>query len=89
MNFDYKKFDNLVDFESKVYLKKMPYPYAIFDNLFDEDLLSNVNKEIDQSSYSKDVRKISGIEVKTRSDFEDNESLPEVYENCFRDFKWR
>ena len=83
MNFDYKKFDNLVDFESKVYLKKMPYPYAIFDNLFDEDLLKNVNKEIDQSSYTKDVRKISGIEVKTRSDFEDNESLPRYIRTVF------
>lgn len=83
MNFNYKKFNKLVDNESKMYLEKTPYPFAIFDDLFDENLLSNVNKEINESSYSKDVRTISGIEVKTRSDFEDNESLPENIKTVF------
>lgn len=76
MTFDYNKFNVLVDNEYKLYNKKKPYPYAIFDDLFDDDVLIQLNKEIDETNFKKDNRIINNIEVKTRSDFEDNESLP-------------
>ena len=74
--FNYEKFLESVDKEFISYSKASPYPFAYFDDLFDDDLLDEVNNDIDQVNFEKDIRSITGVEVKTRSNFEDNESLP-------------
>ncbi|MDD7805846.1 MAG: 2OG-Fe(II) oxygenase [Endozoicomonas sp. (ex Botrylloides leachii)] len=81
--FDYKKFSSEIEQIQNDYLDRQPFPYAFFDGLFDNELLDRVNSEIDQSYFSKDVRSIDGVEVKTRSDFEDNESLPDSIRTVF------
>jgi len=83
MIFDYEKFEKLVGIEAKSYNDKFPYPFAIFDDLFDDLELKRVNKEIEEANYKLDSRNIEGEEVKTRSDFEDNESLPDTISKVF------
>lgn len=83
MIFDYECFESRIAKEKNKYNERTPYPYAYFDGLFDEDLLDTVNKEIDVASFRKDARAIEGVEVKTRSDFEDNESLPPSIRKVF------
>ena len=74
--FDYKKFSNLVAKYSSEYKSNSPYPYMYFDDLFDDELIKEVNREIDERNFALDDRKIDDIEVKIRSNFEDNESIP-------------
>lgn len=81
--FDYDSFAKLADEQSSAYLKASPYPFAFFDGLFDETVLDEINREIDLEIFQKDVRSIDGVEVKTRSDFDDNESLPPVTRRIF------
>lgn len=81
--FDYEGFSKQVKELSQDYNNKSPYPYAIFDGLFEDSFINEINREIDESKFSKDVRAIDGIEVKTRSDFEDNEALPEATKRAF------
>ena len=81
--FDYEKFSQLVDSVSAKYNEQSPYPFMCFDNLFSDDLIDKINMEIDDPSFAKDVREIEGIEVKTRSDFEDNESIPPSSKSVF------
>jgi Rps23 Pro-64 3,4-dihydroxylase Tpa1-like proline 4-hydroxylase len=83
MKFDYEAFKRQAVERAETYSSASPYPYAMFDGLFDEDLLDKVNVEIDQSNFEKDVRSIDGVEVKTRSNFEDNEALPESTRQIF------
>lgn len=82
--FDYDKFSAKVDDLCQSYISASPYPFAYFDDLFDDAVLNEVNREIDQSNFQKDVRSIDGVEVKTRSDFEDNESLPPITRRVFQ-----
>ena len=81
--FDYLSFDKQIDEVMGTYNQTFPYPYAYFDNLFDEAILDDVNREIDEAQFTQDVRQIDGIEVKTRSDFADNESLPPITRRVF------
>lgn len=83
MIFNYADFESEIDQNNKSYNERAPYPYAYFDGLFDEVFLDKVNKEIDVASFKKDTRAIEGEEVKTRSDFEDNESLPPLIRKVF------
>ena len=83
MIFDYEDFDRRVTEVKGDYLLSNPYPYAFFDGLFDGDFLNEVNRDIDQSSFEKDARVIKDIEVKIRSKFEDNESLPAATRRVF------
>ena len=76
MIFNYSKFDEQVGLIADEYNSLSPYPYAIFDDLFDESLINKVNEEIDLAQFEIDERQIAGEEVKIRSNFEDNESLP-------------
>ena len=82
-NFDYGKFSGESKNLCKEYSSRSPYPFAIFDGLFSETLIDIVNQEIDESHFKKDERAIDGIEVKVRSDFEDNESLPPATKSVF------
>ena len=81
--FDYTTFEAEVDNISSSYADRLPYPYAFFDGLFDDELLDRVNEEISAAQFERDVRSIDGVEVKTRSDFEDNESLPPSIKKVF------
>lgn len=81
--FDYDRFENLVSGMVESYASSYPYPYAFFDGLFDEALLDDINSEIDQADFEKDIRSIEGVEVKTRSNFNDNESLPPATRRLF------
>ncbi|MGC6516484.1 MAG: 2OG-Fe(II) oxygenase [Candidatus Puniceispirillaceae bacterium] len=83
MNFDYQAFQAQIRDDNADYLDRFPYPYAYFDNLFDEALLDKVNREVEEANYAEDVRAIDGEEVKTRSDFEDNEALPPATRTVF------
>lgn len=83
MIFDYETFEAQVNDFSDSYKQATPYPFAYFDGLFDDAILDAVNREIDKANFEKDVRSIDGVEVKTRSDFEDNESLPPVTRRIF------
>lgn len=74
--FDYKKFSEFVNVAVSEYAKQTPYPFMYFDELFDDKLIDKVNAEIDNAEFALDTREIDGVEVKTRSDFEDNESIP-------------
>lgn len=74
--FDYNKFSELIKKFTTEYTKQSPYPFMYFDGLFDNALIAKVNSEIDDGNFELDERKIDNIEVKTRSDFEDNESIP-------------
>lgn len=82
--FDYESFLHDVESVASDYNDRFPYPYAYFDGLFDDKLLDSVNQEIDNAQFKKDTRSISDVEVKTRSDFEDNESLPESIREVFQ-----
>jgi len=83
MIFDYSIFKNMVDIKKENYLSQHPYPYAYFDGLFDDSLLESINQEIEEQSFALDERTIDNIEVKVRSDFEDNESVPESISQFF------
>lgn len=74
--FDYDAFSKAVDDASGTYNDKFPYPFMYFDGFFDDNLIDKVNAEIDKNEFALDTREINDIEVKTRSDFEDNESIP-------------
>jgi len=74
--FDYKKFSELVEKFSTEYNMQKPYPFMYFDGLFDDSIIDKVNAEIDEGDFELDEREINNIEVKTRSNFEDNESIP-------------
>jgi Rps23 Pro-64 3,4-dihydroxylase Tpa1-like proline 4-hydroxylase len=76
MKFDYEQFSCMVKDVADLYNKKFPYPFMYFDDLFDNELMDKVNLEIDKNVFVKDEREINNIEIKTRSDFEDNESIP-------------
>lgn len=76
MLFNYEKFEKLVQESKNVYNTRLPFPYAIFDGFFDDKILDEINLEIEEANFKEDKRSIEGVEVKTRSDFEDNESLP-------------
>lgn len=82
MDFNYKLFEELVSSVDD-YNLRYPYPYAYFDGLFDNVLLDEINREIDQSDFEKDERVLEGVEVKTRSNFDDNESLPPATRSVF------
>ena len=81
--FDYKNFKSQVHEKKNSYNNELPFPYALFDGLFDDELLSLVNDEINLGNFQKDVRSIDKEEVKTRSDFEDNEDLPPIVRKVF------
>lgn len=81
--FDYESFEAQVNDLSDSYSLAKPYPFAYFDGLFDDVVLDEINIEIDQANFEKDVRSIDGVEVKTRSDFDDNESLPPATRRVF------
>jgi Rps23 Pro-64 3,4-dihydroxylase Tpa1-like proline 4-hydroxylase len=76
MVFDYQEFEKQILLTHQDYCERTPYPFAVFDGLFDNQLLQEINGEIDQSTFQQDTRSIDGEEIKTRSDFEDNEALP-------------
>lgn len=81
--FDYSKFEKEVDIVADSYNSRKPYPYAIFDNFFDDSALDSINKEIDECDFELDIRKVKGEQVKIRSNFEDNEALPVVTRQLF------
>lgn len=83
MMFNYPLFEQMCQENAEKYLRQSPYPYAIFDGLFSESLLNEVDQEVERAEYKKDVREISEIEVKTRSNFEDNEALPKNIKSVF------
>jgi len=83
MIFDYSKFNDQVDLIASSYNSLSPYPYAIFDDLFNESIINEVNDEIDLAQFEIDERQIKGEEVKIRSNFEDNESLPAATRKIF------
>lgn len=83
MIFDYSKFDDQVNHIAPGYNNLKPYPYAIFDDLFNNSIIREVNEEIDLAQFEIDERQIKGEEVKIRSDFEDNESLPAATRKIF------
>jgi hypothetical protein len=81
--FDYKGFESKVAKISSEYQSVLPFPHAILDDLFDECLIDKINDEIDRKAFKIDKRSIIGEEVKVRSDFEDNESLPPEAKKVF------
>ena len=81
--FDYEAFESKVEEVWESYNEQNPYPFAFFDGFFDDSLLDDINKEIDEANFAKDVREIDGIEVKTRSNFDDNEALPSATRRVF------
>jgi hypothetical protein len=81
--FDYLKFAKQRESLREEYLLQKPYPYAIFDGLFSEELISAVNDEIDRTPFEIDERNISNIEVKKRSNFRDNEDVPKNVAQIF------
>jgi hypothetical protein len=81
--FDYELLETQINDESGLYLRRSPYPFTYFDGLFNQALIDEVNREIDDSNFKKDGRSIDGIEVKVRSNFEDNESLPPQTKKIF------
>ncbi|MAJ81642.1 MAG: hypothetical protein CMF41_01855 [Legionellales bacterium] len=83
MIFNYEMFQDDVEKKCDEYASTHPYPYAVFDGLFDSVVLDEINKEIDQADFQKDERSLDGIEVKIRSNFEDNESLPPFTRKVF------
>jgi hypothetical protein len=83
MIFNYDKFSMNIEKDRIEYQQKKPYPYAIYDNLFDEKIIEEINKEINNANFKKEIRKIESIEIKIRSDFEDNESLPKECRRIF------
>ena len=81
--FDYEKFQTWVNENNKEYSSSYPYPHGYIDNLFDEGHLDLVQQEITERDFKLDERDDDKIQVKTRSDFEDNESLPPAIKACF------
>jgi hypothetical protein len=86
MIFNYSKFNTQVESIKNSYLKRKPYPFAYFDGLFNNQILNEINQEIDLSDFKKDTRSINDEEIKTRSDFKDNESLPPTIRKVFEIF---
>lgn len=76
MLFNYKKFEEEIEKIQSDYNNRHPFPYAVFDDLFDVKSLENINSEITQANFALDERNLLDEEVKIRSDFEDNEALP-------------
>jgi len=83
MLFNYQEFHRQVVARASAYMDATPYPYAIFDGLFDEETLNSINSEIEESKFEIDSRDIDGEEVKKRSNFEDNESVPQFTRKIF------
>lgn len=81
--FDYKLFEEMIKKGGADYIDRAPYPYAVFDGLFDLSVLDEVNQEIDKQKFKTDERVHEGVQVKTRSDFRDNEDLPDVTKRIF------
>ena len=81
--FDYAEFEHRIEGLAASYQETGPFPYAILDGLFDDSVLDQINREIDESNFKKDSRAIDGVEVKVRSDFEDNEALQLVTRTVF------
>lgn len=81
--FNYEKFTEKVSDDMDSFKSRSPYPFAYYDGLFDDHILKRVNEEIDCRDFEIDGRKIEGEEIKVRSDFEDNESLPEYTKKIF------
>jgi hypothetical protein len=83
MIFDYEKFIDSIENNEKKYPEKKPFPFAIFDDLFSDEYLNEVNNEIEIQNFSIDQRSEIDEEVKIRSDFEDNEALPPYTKKIF------
>lgn len=83
MKFDYGEFDRQVTAIKGDYKTRGPFPYAVFDGLFDPQLVAEINAEIDQQRFALDDRDIADIEVKVRSNFEDNEDMPPAIKRAF------
>ena len=83
MAFNYEAFESKVEGVRESYNEQTPYPFAFFDGFFHDSLLDDVNREIDEANFAKDIRVIDGIEVKTRSNFDDNEALPPATREVF------
>ena len=81
--FNYEHFEEMVEQTIKSYREARPYPFCVLDGLFDQKGIDAVNLEIDKVKFKTDVRSIEGQEIKTRSDFEDNESLPPKTKQIF------
>ena len=81
--FNYEKFTKEVKKLSSDYLLKFPYPYAVIDNLFDDKILDLVNEEVELADFEVDSRVDKNVQVKIRSDFADNEALPQVTKSVF------
>ena len=81
--FDYETFERSVAIQRAAYNDMLPYPFALFDGLFNDELLNKVNQEISQNNFQKDIRSIDKVEVKTRSDFSDNEDVPPFVRSIF------
>lgn len=81
--FDYEKFEFQVKNVMDEYVHRKPFPFAYFDGLFESNIIDKLNDEIDKGDFNKDVRAIDGEEVKVRSNFEDNESLPPTTRKVF------
>jgi len=81
--FDYQKFSEIVNASSNKYQEQFPYPFMYFDGLFDSNLIDDINKEIDVGDFKLDEREIDSVEIKTRSDFSDNESIPKYSKIIF------
>lgn len=73
--FNYDKFEALS--KNSNYLNAFPFPFIFFDDLFDNGKLDQVNTEIENGEFKKDIRNISGEEIKTRSDFKNIEDIPQ------------
>ena len=56
----------------------------MFDGLFDDKALNEVDGEVDAGNFNSDDRKLDNIEVKLRSDFEDNEAVPDNTKEIFQ-----
>ena len=81
--FDYQKFSEIVNASSNKYQEQFPYPFMYLDDLFDSNLIDDINKEIDVGDFKLDDREIDSVEIKTRSDFSDNESIPKYSKIIF------
>jgi hypothetical protein len=79
--FDYTLLDSLIDQEA--YLGNSPYPFALFDDLFDDSILKEAINEIGDKNFPMDLRNIPSEEVKGRSAFESIEQIPEAVFRIF------
>ena len=82
--FNYEEFEKQIRKLKDSYNSQSPYPYALFDGLFDDKALNEVDGEVDAGNFNSDDRKLDNIEVKLRSDFEDNEAVPDNTKEIFQ-----